>query len=231
MSIVEIKGLCYNYGSKKVLKDLDFTLEGGRVTGLLGPNGAGKTTLIKVLAGLLQSYQGEVRINGLPISTETKALVSYLPEKTYFNRFETIQGAVKLFRDFYADFDGEKALELAQKLNLDPKQRIGSMSKGMQEKFQLVLVMSRRAKLYLLDEPLGGIDPIAREQVIDMILHQYDEESAILLSTHLVHDVEHIFDDVMFLRNGKIWRHRQADEIRGEQGVSLEEYFRKEYRK
>lgn len=231
MSIVEIKGLYYNYGPKEVLKGLDLTLEGGRVTGLLGPNGAGKTTLIKVMAGLLQSYQGEVRINGLPIGTETKALVSYLPEKTYFNRFETIRGAVKLFQDFYQDFDGARALALAQELDLDPKQRIGSMSKGMQEKFQLVLVMSRRAKLYLLDEPLGGIDPMAREQIIDMILHQYAEDSAILLSTHLVHDVEHIFDDVMFLRDGKIILHRQVDDIRGEKGMSLEEYFREVYRK
>lgn len=230
MSIVNIKGLTYNYGPKEVLRGLDMTLESGRVTGLLGPNGEGKTTLIKILSGLLQSYQGEVLIDGKQIGTATKALVSYLPEKTYFNRFETINSAIKLFSDFYEDFDKERAMELAKQLELDPKQRIGSMSKGMQEKFQLVLIMSRRAKLYLLDEPLGGIDPIAREQVIDMILKQYEPDSAILLSTHLVHDVEHIFDDVMFLKDGKIVIHRQVDDIREEKGMSLEEYFREVYR-
>ena len=230
MSLLAIENLQYNYGKKPVLRGLHLQLDAGQIVGLLGPNGVGKTTLMKVISGLLVNYHGDVQIEGHPIGIETKKLVSYLPEKTYFRKGESVNSAIALFKDFYEDFDEEKAREMAMDLKLDAKQKIGTMSKGMQEKLQLVFVMSRRAKLYVLDEPMGGVDPAARDYILQTILQQYAENSTILLSTHLVHDVEQIFDRAVFMKEGKILLNEQVDVLREETGMSIDRYFREVYR-
>lgn len=229
MSLLEITNLCHRYGNQTVLAGLNLTLEEGQIIGLLGPNGVGKTTLMKIISGVICNYEGDVRIGGKPVGIESKAMVSYLPERTYFRKNECVQSAIGLFRDFYKDFDDKKAKEMALDLKLDAKQKIGTMSKGMQEKLQLVFVMSRKAKLYVLDEPLGGVDPTTRDYILTTILNQYAENSSVLLSTHLVHDVEQIFDRAVFLKKGRVFLNEQVDVIREETGMSLDQYFREVY--
>ena len=188
--LITIQNLNKRYGKKQVLKDINLTLHSGRIIGLLGPNGSGKTTIIKILNGLLKDYQGQILVDGHSLGVHSKKLISYLPDEPYFENWMTTSDVLQLFHDLYADFDLNKALSLMEKMNIEKKIKIKQLSKGMKEKFQLVLVMSRKAKIYILDEPLGGIDPAARELILDTILNNYDEEAMVLLSTHLIADIE-----------------------------------------
>lgn len=229
-NLLEISNLSKSYGKKKVLENLSFNIAEGQIVGLLGPNGSGKTTLIKSINGLLQDYKGVIRIDNNVPNAYTKSIISYLPEKTYLSKWMSVQDSVNLFSDFYKDFDKSKALDMLKNLNLELKQKTKTMSKGMQEKLQLVLVMSRQARLYILDEPIGGVDPAARDYILDTIIKNYNEKSSILLSTHLIHDVERIFDRVMFLKNGEIIINDSVDELREENGKSIDELFREVYK-
>lgn len=229
-NIIEIKQLEKKYGNKEVLKGLNLTISSGQIVGLLGPNGCGKTTLIKTIVGLIKDYKGTILIDGNPPNTYTKSIVSYLPEKTYLSNWMTVKDAFYLFNDFYTNFNIEKARDMANSLHLEEKQKITTMSKGMQEKIQLILVMSREAKLYVLDEPIGGVDPAARDYILSTILKNYSSESSILLSTHLIHDVERIFDKVLFLKDGKIELDEYVDTIREQKGLSIDALFREVYK-
>jgi ABC-2 type transport system ATP-binding protein len=226
-NILTITGLskCYS-GSTPALNNLYMTLQPGRIVGLLGPNGSGKTTLLKLIAGLLSPTQGTIQVCGKDIGPESKALVSYLPDRAYFNKEMRIREQLDFFQDFYADFDRQRAEDMLQELKIDPNQRIKTLSKGNQEKVQLVLVMSRRAKLYLLDEPIGGVDPAARDYILNTIITNYDPEATVLISTHLIADVERVLDEFLFVHQGKILRTGNVDETRMETGKSLDELFR-----
>ena len=227
--LITVEALKKSYGSTQVLNGINFTVESGRIVGLLGPNGCGKTTLIKVMAGLINDYTGTVRIDGYRPGVESKAVVSYLPEKTYLIDWMRAGDAIDMFADFYQDFDTVKAHELLKCFHLQRSIKLKNMSKGMQEKLQVILVISRRAKLYLLDEPLGGIDPATRAVMLDLILNNYAEDATVLLSTHLIHDVERIFDHVIMLGGGSILLDDDVDNLRQTTGKSLEEIFREVY--
>lgn len=224
--MISIEHLNKRFDTREVLKDLDLSLESGQIVGLVGPNGSGKTTLLKILAGLTSDYSGNIRIDGKPLGLLTKEVVSYLPEKTYLSDWMRSIDAIDLFNDFYSDFDRIKAMEMLAQLRLDPKQRIKTMSKGMQEKLQLTLVMGRQAKVYLLDEPIGGVDPATRSVILDAVLKQYSEDSLMVFATHLIADVERIFDRVIFLGFGEIKLHDEVDAIREKYGKSVDEVFR-----
>ncbi len=198
--------------------------------GLLGPNGSGKTTLIKMLAGLLKQDAGEITINGQKVGPDTKAVVSYLPERTYFNESLKIKNLVNMFKDFYADFDEARAYHMMELLKIEPEMVFKKLSKGNKEKVQLIMVMSRRAKLYLLDEPIAGVDPAARDYILQTIITNYDTEGSILISTHLISDIENILDDVIFVKEGNIVCHQNADTLRNEKGQSVDEIFREVFR-
>jgi ABC-2 type transport system ATP-binding protein len=213
-SLVEIVNVTKTYQNKKALSNFSLTLEPGHIVGLLGPNGSGKTTLMKILTGVLKDYTGSVTIHGEPIGAKTKAWVSYLPDVSYFSAWMRPVDVIALFKDFYLDFDEAKCLEMVKRLDLDEKQRIKTMSKGMIEKFQLCLVMSRNAMLYVLDEPIGGVDPAARDYILNTILSNYNEEGTIFISTHLISDVEKLFDTVVFLKEGEIVLNGEIDTIR-----------------
>lgn len=230
-NIVEISGMSKGYGiSKTVFQDLNLNLERGKIIGLLGPNGSGKTTLIKTLAGLLKQDTGSVLIDGKKIGPETKAVVSYLPERTYFNEYLSVRNLINMFRDFYADFDEARAYHMMELLSIDPNMMLKRLSKGNKEKVQLIMVMSRRAKLYLLDEPIAGVDPAARDYILQTILTNYDETSTIVISTHLIQDIENILDDVIFIKEGQIVCHQSADAMRQQKGQSIDEIFREVFR-
>lgn len=224
-NIIEINALHKSYGSRKVLNNVSLALESGTIVGLLGPNGCGKTSLIKIIAGIIQDYEGKVMINGRVPDEYTKSIVSYLPEKTYLGENLKAKDALDFFEDFYSDFDREKASRMLSQFKLDPNQKIKSMSKGMQEKVQLILVMSRKAKVYLLDEPLGGLDPASRKAMLDIILNNYSEDAVVLLSTHLINDVERIFDRVIMVGESRILIDDTVDNIREKNGKSVEELF------
>lgn len=229
-TLLHLENLSKSYGKKQVLNQINLSLEGGHIVGLLGPNGSGKTTLMKILSGTMNDYQGNVTIDGSQPGVYTKAVLSYLPDSGYFAPWMTPRDLIRLFKDFYQDFDAKKCTEMLQRLNLDEKQKIKKMSKGMIEKFQLSLVMSRNAKLYVLDEPLGGIDPAARDFILDTILRNYAEDATILIATHLISDVERIFDTVLFLKNGQIVLNENIDHIREQQGKSIDELFREVFK-
>ncbi|MBR5376998.1 MAG: ABC transporter ATP-binding protein, partial [Lachnospiraceae bacterium] len=212
------------------LKDLSFELESGHITGLLGPNGSGKTTLIKIICGLLQPTKGTVTVNGHPVGVESKKVISYLPDTTYLDPSSRVEDIIRYFSDFYEDFDSIRAYDMLGKLNINPKDRLKTMSKGTREKVQLILVMSRRAGLYILDEPVAGVDPAARDYILNTIITNYDENASILLSTHLISDVENILDQVIFLKEGSIARFSTVDEIRSEEGKSVDSLFREVFR-
>jgi ABC-2 type transport system ATP-binding protein len=228
--MIEIKNVTKTYDGKPALINVNLSLQAGKIIGLLGPNGSGKTTLIKILNGLLRDYKGEVLIDGNPVNEISKSLVSYLPDRNYLPNWTNAEGAIKIFKDLYQDFDEEKMRSLFAKLNLDPKQPLKKMSKGMKEKFQLALVMSRNAKIYILDEPIGGVDPAARELILKTILENYAPESLVLISTHLIADIEQIFDSVIFLKEGQVVLFEDVDTIRQTQGKSIEEYFKEVFR-
>lgn len=228
--LVRITNLTKKYQNKTALSSLNLTLNSGHIIGLLGPNGSGKTTLIKILTGVIKDFDGAVTIDGKPVGPETKAVVSYLPDTAYFSEWMRPLDMIALFKDFYSDFDEHKCLEMLKRLDLNEKQRIKTMSKGMIEKFQLSLVMSRSAKLYILDEPIGGVDPAARDYILDTILTNYSEDATIFMSTHLISDVERIFDTAIFLREGEIVLQGNIDNIREEKGKSIDQLFREVFK-
>lgn len=230
MSVMECHALCKCYGSIPVLSDLELELAPGRIVGLLGPNGSGKTTLIKLAAGLLTPTGGSILICGNAPSPETKAVVSYLPERMALPLWMNARQAMDYYADFFPDFRRDRAEEMIRALALPEKQRIRSMSKGTREKLQLVLTMSRDAKLYLLDEPIGGVDPATRDYILRTILSAYNPEATILISTHLIADVEPVLDDVIFLKYGHIVLSGGAEELRARYGVSIDRLFREAFK-
>lgn len=228
--LLEVKDLRKSYGRNEVLSGINLSLDSGKIVGLLGPNASGKSTLIKILTGLLKQDSGSVYINGTEVGHETKAIVSYLPEKTYISDWMKIKDIIDLFDDFYEDFDTEKAIRLIEDFNLDINSKIKTLSKGSKEKVQLTLVMSRNAKLYILDEPIAGVDPAARSFIIKTIINNFPEDATLLIVTHLVSDIEGICDEVAFLSNGKIVLHENTDYIRDEKGKSVDALFREVFK-
>lgn len=224
--LVECKGLKKNYGKIPVIKELDLSLERGRIIGILGPNGSGKTTLIKILAGILNKNDGEVTISGKSIGIETKKIVSYLPERTYFSPNMRVKDTINFFEDFYEDFRRDRAEQMLESLNISKNSKIKQLSKGTREKVQLVLVMSREAEVYLLDEPMGGVDPAARDYILKTILTNYNENASVIITTHLISDVEKVLDHVVFIKNGEIVFHKDVDVIREENNMSIDSLFR-----
>ncbi len=225
-TLMECRDLYKKYGKKKALNGLSLELEGGKIIGLLGPNGSGKTTLIKILSGLLRQDGGIVRVGGNPIGIESKNIISYLPERTYFPTRMRVREAISFFQDFYQDFEVSRAEDMLNMLGIDKNMRFKEMSKGTREKVQLIMVMSRDARLYLLDEPIGGVDPAARDYILKTILGNYKEDASIIISTHLIADIENILDDIIFIREGQIVLHQMADNVRQEYGKSIDGVFR-----
>lgn len=228
--LIRLHGLTKLYGSQRALDGVDLELGRGKIVGLLGPNGSGKTTMIKLLCGLLRPTAGEVLIDGAQPGPYTKSIISYLPDRMYFADWMKTSDLVDFFTDFYADFDRKKAAEMFSALNIRPGDRIKTMSKGTKEKVQLVLVMSRRAQLYLLDEPIAGVDPAARDFILSTILTNYNESGTVLISTHLIADVERVLDEAVFLQNGHVVRHDTVDHIRELEGKSVDQLFREIFR-
>ena len=227
---LQATNLTKRYGSALALDQLSLSLPQGRIIGLLGPNGSGKTTFIKLVAGLLSPTSGEIRVCGQAVGTGSKALVSYLPDRPYFSKQTKVTDQLDFFEDFYADFDRLRAEQMLKALGISPKARFRELSKGSQEKIQLVLVMSRRARLYLLDEPIGGVDPAARDYILNTIITNFAPEATILISTHLIADVERVLDDFLFLHQGRILRSGCVDTVREETGKSLDELFREVFK-
>lgn len=230
MELLEIKNLYKNYGEKQVLNNITLTVPRGKIIGLLGKNGTGKTTLIKLINGLLTPTEGEIIFEGEKIGLQSKLNIAYLPERTYLDKSMTINETLKFFKEFYSNFDIDKAKDLLKKLDLDENQKIIKMSKGMQEKVQLVLVMSRKADLYILDEPLGGVDPATRDYILDTILTNFNEGASIIISTHLISDIERILDEVIFIDKGEIKLTSDADELRNKENASIDEIFRRMFK-
>lgn len=228
--VLETLGLSKSYGRKKALDQVELQLPKGQIIGLLGPNGSGKTTFLKLCAGLLKPNTGSITICGVPQGTHTKSLVSYLPDRTYLNNRQRVRDQLNLFEDFYADFDRSRAEHMLSALNISPEVRFGTLSKGSKEKVMLVLVMSRRAQLYLLDEPIGGVDPAARDYILNTIVTNFDPEATVLISTHLISDVENVLDGFIFLHEGKVIRTGYTQKTREETGKTLDELFREVFR-
>ena len=228
--LIESWGLTKSYGRKAALSGVDLSVGRGKIVGLLGPNGSGKTTLIKLLCGLLQPTAGTLAINGQSVGPETKAVISYLPDRMYFAGWMRAVDLFDLFRDFYRDFDHEKAVAMCRSLGVEPRDRLKTMSKGTKEKVQLALVMARSAQLYLLDEPIAGVDPAARDFILRTILTNYNEEGTVLISTHLIADIEKVLDEAIFLKEGKIMLHETVDNIREREGKSVDTLFREIFR-
>lgn len=229
-NIVEFNEVYKSYSNKDVLKGVNLNIPKGKIVGLLGPNGSGKTTMIKLMNGLLQPDKGSIEIKGSKPSIETKKVVSYLPEKTYLNDWMKVKDILGFFQDFYEDFDMEKADKMIESLKIDKNEKLKTMSKGTKEKVQLILVMSRNADLYILDEPIGGVDPAARSYILKTILTNYNEDSTLLIATHLISEIENICDDVIFISKGNIVLQGQVDEIREEKGKSIDALFREEFK-
>ena len=230
MKLLEIKNLSKSYGDKKVLKDINLVIEPGKIIGLLGKNGTGKSTLIKLINDLLTPSEGEILINGKNPGVESKKIISYLPERTYLDKEMKVYEVIKYFEEFYDNFDSKKAIKLLKDLNLDMNAKIPKMSKGMQEKLQLILVMSRKAKLYILDEPLGGVDPATRDYILDTILSNFEDGASVIISTHLISDIERILDDVIFIDKGKIILTSDCDTLRQKEKASVDEVFRRMFK-
>ena len=228
--ILECRNLSKRYGQVPALEQVNLTLEPGKIVGLLGPNGSGKTTLIKLANGLLPWDSGELRIDGKAPGPDTKTMVSYLPERTYLSDWMTARQTLDFFQDFYPDFRRSTAQEMLGRLNIQQNQKIRSMSKGTREKVQLILVMSRAAKLYLLDEPIGGVDPATRDYILSTIIGSYNPQATVVISTHLIADVEQVLDEAVFINQGQIVLHKTVDEIRQEQGRSVDQLFREVFK-
>lgn len=229
-TILECKDLSKKYGKFTALDHINLSLEGGHIVGLLGPNGSGKTTLIKIINGLLTPSSGEITVNGKPIGVESKKVISYLPDHTYLNKGMRVRDIIDYFEDFYADFDTRRAYDMLAKLSINPGDKLKTMSKGTREKVQLILVMSRHADLYVLDEPIAGVDPAARDYILNTILSNYDENATILISTHLIADIENILDQIIFIQNGHIRLSSSVEEIREQNGKSVDALFREVFR-
>lgn len=230
MTVLKCSGLCKNYGKKEALKNISLELEPGRIIGLLGPNGSGKTTLIKIANGLLTPTKGEITICGEAIGVKTKAMVSYLPDCVSIPQWMKVRELIKFYGDFYKDFNNNKAAEMVKNLGLDENQSFKTLSKGNQEKVQLILSMSREARLYLLDEPLGGVDPATRDYILNTIISNYSENAAVVISTHLISDVEKILDEVYFIKDGEIVLNDMVDNIRDVRGKSVDGLFREVFK-
>ena len=225
--LLEIKNLNKTFDDKEVLKDINISISNGKIIGLLGKNGAGKSTLIKLINDLLTPTNGEILVNGNKVGVETKKIIAYLPERTYLNKSMKVYEAINYFKEFYDNFDDVKAKRLLNDLDLDINQKLAKMSKGMQEKVQLVLVMSRKADLYILDEPLGGVDPATRDYILDTILSNFNDDASVIISTHLISDIERILDEVIFIDKGQIILQESADKLRNKEKSSIDEIFRR----
>ena len=230
MKLLEINNLNKSFDNKEILKDINLSIQRGKIIGLLGKNGVGKTTLIKLINDLLTPTSGEILIKGKKIGIETKKVISYLPERTYLNKQMKVSEVISYFEDFYDNFDSKKAKKLLKDLDLDINQKLTKMSKGMQEKVQLVLVMSRNADLYVLDEPLGGVDPATRDYILDTILSNFSENASVIISTHLISDIEKILDEVIFIDKGQIVLQSDADKLRNKENASIDEIFRRMFK-
>jgi ABC-2 type transport system ATP-binding protein len=230
MELIEFRNLSKNYGAKQALIDINLKIEKGKIYGLLGPNGSGKTTLIKIINDLLQPSSGEILIKGKEPGIESKKIISYLPERTYLNMNMKVSELIQFFKDFYQDFDEKKALKLLNKLKINENDKLKNMSKGTKEKVQLVMVMSRKADLYILDEPIGGVDPASRDYILDTILTNFNEGSSIIICTHLIADIEKILDQVIFINHGKIVLNEDADTIRKKKKTTIDKLFREEFK-
>lgn len=228
--IWESENLSMRFGRKQALNNITLKLERGRIIGLLGPNGSGKSTLIKLSNGLLTPSSGSIKIGGNEIGVETKKIVSYLPERTYLDDDLKIYQIIDFFQDFYEDFNSDKAYDMLKYLKINPEDRLKTMSKGTKEKVQLILVMSREAQLYMLDEPIGGVDPAARDYILNTIINNYNPQASIILSTHLISDIEQVLDDIVFIKEGNMVLHKSVDQIREEEGKSVDELFREVFR-
>jgi len=229
-AILETRGLTKRYGATLALNNVNLTLPQGRIVGLLGPNGSGKTTLLKIVAGLLTATEGVALAGGKIVGPATKSMISFLPERTYLADWMRVSDCLDYFEDFYADFERARAVEMLNRLAVPADKKMRTLSKGTREKMQLVLVMSRRAKLYLLDEPIGGVDPATRDYILDTIIGNYDPEATIVISTHLISDVEKVLDEFVFLKEGVVTMHDTTDNVRETQGRSVDELFREVFR-
>jgi ABC-2 type transport system ATP-binding protein len=228
--MIELKNVSKRYKQTEALKNVSLSLKPGQIVGILGPNGSGKTTLIKILNGLLRDYSGEVLIENQGVGVHSKNLISYLPDQTYLADWMNGEKAITLFKDMYQDFDETRMRDLLSKLKLDSKQSIKTMSKGMKERFQLALVMSRKAKIYILDEPIGGVDPAARELILNTILDNYASDSLVIISTHIISEIEQIFDTVVFLKDGEVVLCDEVDQIRSTHNKSIDELFKEVFK-
>lgn len=228
--ILECRDLSKAYFRTQALKNINLSISKGKIVGLLGPNGSGKTTLIKILTGLLTADTGEIEINGKPIGVETKKIVSYLPDHNFLTPWRTVGGMVDYYADFYTDFDRSRSDTMLANLNIDPKSKIKTLSKGNQEKVALILTMSRHAKLYILDEPIAGVDPATRDYILRTILSNYDGDATIIISTHLISDIEQILSDVIMINQGDLVVADTVDNLRENTGKSIDEYFREVFR-
>jgi len=230
MELLEFINVNKKFGTKEVLKNINLKVPRGKIIGLLGKNGSGKSTLIKLINDLLIPTYGKILINGKEVGVESKKIISYLPERTYLDKSMTVEKVLEYFNDFYDNFDIEKAKKLLKDLNLDNKEKLSKMSKGMQEKVQLVLVMSRKADIYILDEPLGGVDPATRDYILNTILTNFNEGASVIISTHLISDIERILDEVIFINNGEIILQSNTDELRNKEQSSIDEIFRRMFK-
>lgn len=230
MSLIEFRDVTKEFGYKVALDEVNLKIEKGKIYGLLGPNGSGKTTMIKLINDLLQPTSGEVLIKGEEAGIESKKIISYLPERTYLNMDMKVEELLNFFSDFYLDFDKSKALELLEKLDIAVDARLKTMSKGTKEKVQLIAVMSRKADIYILDEPIGGVDPASRDYILETILNNFNEDSSLIISTHLIADIEKILDEVVFINKGKIVLNENAEEIRTKKKTTIDALFREEFK-
>lgn len=228
--LITINNLTKKYGKTIAINDLTISLGSGKIVGLLGPNGSGKTTLIKILNGLLKDYKGDILIDDKKIGKETKKIISYLPDIDYIPNWMKANNVINMFIDMYQDFDVKKCYTILDRLNIVPTMKVSEMSKGTKEKLQLALVMSRKAKIYILDEPIGGVDPAARDLIMQVILDNYDPESLILFSTHLISDIEKIFDEVIFIKEGELVLYQESEKLRQDRHKSVDEVFREVFK-
>lgn len=229
-TILECEALSKKFSSLDALSNINLKLERGRIIGLLGPNGSGKTTLLKIINGLLVPSEGKIQIAGMEPGVETKKIVSYLPERTYLADWMKVSEIIDFFKDFYDDFDAKKAYDMLQRLQIDPSRKLKTLSKGTKEKVQLILVMSRKAELYCLDEPIGGVDPASRDYILNTIITNYNENATVLISTHLISEIENILDEVIFIKNGTVTLHASVDDVRTKEGKSIDSLFREVFR-
>ncbi len=230
MALIDINDVSKIYGNEIALNHVDLKIEPGKIIGLLGPNGSGKTTLIKLINGLIPLTSGEIKVDNRPVGIESKKIISYLPERTYLDPNMSVIECMNFFKDFYEDFDLDRAYELVSKLDINLNKKLSTLSKGTKEKVQLILVMSRRAKVYILDEPIAGVDPAARDYILDIIMNNFNEGSTLIICTHLISDIEKILDEVVFLKKGRVMLQDTADSVRAKYSGSIDQAFREVFR-